>query len=120
MGVIEHPSSSRLHCVLQFKNNSNDVFAFDPGSTHGTFVNKRRLEKRMHAPIFVGDQIKFGESTRDYVIGGDETLMPEVGLTKRQLEKKKEMEDKKMEEAAVAWGMASEEFERKKNAHNED
>ena len=46
----------------------------------------------MHAPIFVGDQIKFGESTRDYVIGGDETLMPEVGLTKRQLEKAKEMQ----------------------------
>ena len=130
--VIDHPSSSRLHCVVQFKKDSNDVFAFDPGSTHGTFVNKRRLKKRMHAPIFVGDQIKFGESTRDYVIGGDETLMPEVGLTKRELEKakemqkkkdeekKKEMEDKKMEEAAVAWGMASEEFERKKNAQDED
>ena len=39
---------------------------------------------------------------------------------KQDEEKKKEMEDKKMEEAAVAWGMASEEFERKKNAQDED
>ena len=89
--------------VVQFKKDSNDVFAFDPGSTHGTFVNKRRLKKRMHAPIFVGDQIKFGESTRDYVIGGDETLMPEVGLTKRELEKAKEMQRRKTRRRRKKW-----------------
>lgn len=129
--VIEHPSSSRLHCVLQFKKNTKEMYLFDPGSTHGVFVNKRKLKKGIHAPIFVGDQIKFGESTRDYIVQGDEALMPECGLTNRELEKVKEIqkrremeqrkdeEEKKMEEAAVAWGMASEEFE-KKNMDEDD
>ena len=130
--VIEHPSSSRLHCVLQFKKDAKEMFAFDPGSTHGTFVNKRKLKKGVYAPIFVGDQIKFGESTRDYIVQGDEALMPACGLTNRELEKAKEIqkrkemerrkeeEERKMEEVAVAWGMASEEFERKKNADEDD
>jgi hypothetical protein len=130
--VIEHPSSSRLHCVLQFKEDAKEMFAFDPGSTHGTFVNKRKLKKGVYAPIFVGDQIKFGESTRDYIVQGDEALMPACGLTNRELEKAKEIqkrkemerrkeeEERKMEEAAVAWGMASDEFERKKNADEDD
>ena len=130
--VIEHPSSSRLHCVLQFKKDAKEMFAFDPGSTHGTFVNKRKLKKGVYAPIFVGDQIKFGESTRDYIVQGDEALMPACGLTNRELEKAKEIqkrkemerrkeeEERKMGEAAVAWGMASDEFERKKNADEDD
>ena len=58
--VLEHPSSSRLHAVLQFTDSSEDVFIHDCGSTHGTFVNKRRLKPGVHAPVFVGDQIKFG------------------------------------------------------------
>ena len=42
--VLEHPSSSRLHAVLQFTDSSEDVFIHDCSSTHGTFVNKRRLK----------------------------------------------------------------------------
>ena len=130
--VIEHPSSSRLHCVLQFKKDAKEMFAFDPGSTHGTFVNKRKLKKGVYAPIFIGDQIKFGESTRDYIVQGDEALMPACGLTNREkekakeiqkrkeMERRKEEEERKMEEAAVAWGMASDDFERKKNADEDD
>ena len=93
--VIEHPSSSRLHCVLQFKKNTKEMYLFDPGSTHGVFVNKRKLKKGIHAPIFVGDQIKFGESTRDYIVQGDEALMPECGLTNRELEKVKEIQKRR-------------------------
>ncbi|KAF8399235.1 hypothetical protein HHK36_015100 [Tetracentron sinense] len=37
--VLEHPTISRFHAVLQFKENG-DAYLYDLGSTHGTFVNK--------------------------------------------------------------------------------
>ena len=55
--VLEHPSSSRLHAVLQFSEGGDEIFLYDAGSTHGTFVNRRKLKSRVHAPVFVGDQI---------------------------------------------------------------
>jgi pSer/pThr/pTyr-binding forkhead associated (FHA) protein len=41
--VMEHPSSSRLHAVLQFKAEDSTAFIYDCGSTHGTFLNKRQV-----------------------------------------------------------------------------
>ena len=75
--VLEHPSSSRLHAVLQFREGTSECFVFDAGSTHGTFVNKRRLKPCMHAPVFAGDQITFGKSSRVFVVSGTTGLMPE-------------------------------------------
>jgi hypothetical protein len=40
-----------LPAVLQFKAGSQEVFLFDCGSTHGTFLNRNRLKARVHAPI---------------------------------------------------------------------
>ncbi|KAJ7000727.1 hypothetical protein NC653_011240 [Populus alba x Populus x berolinensis] len=37
--ILEHPTISRFHAVLQFKRNG-DAYLYDLGSTHGTFVNK--------------------------------------------------------------------------------
>ena len=62
--VLEHPSSSRFHAAIQFARGGSEAFVFDNASTHGTFVNKRRLKARVHAPVFVGDQIRFGQSSR--------------------------------------------------------
>ncbi|GFZ19010.1 SMAD/FHA domain-containing protein [Actinidia rufa] len=39
--VLEHPTISRFHTVLQFKRNG-DAYLYDLGSTHGTFVNKNQ------------------------------------------------------------------------------
>jgi len=83
--VVEHPSTSRLHAVVQFKANSSEAFVFDCGSAHGTFVNKRRVKPGVHVPVRVGDHIKLGESSRVYVIDGDESLMPEEGLSAEEL-----------------------------------
>ena len=83
--VVEHPSTSRLHCVVQFKANAREAFAFDCGSAHGTFVNKRRVKPGVHVPVRVGDQIRLGESSRVYVLDGDESLMPEEGLSAEEL-----------------------------------
>ena len=49
--LLEHPSASRLHAVLQFRGRDGAAFLLDAGSAHGTFLNKRRLRPRAHAPL---------------------------------------------------------------------
>lgn len=47
---MEHPTLSRLHAVLQFRADGA-AFVYDAGSVHGTFLNKRRIKPRVHAPL---------------------------------------------------------------------
>eukprot|EP00899_Mesostigma_viride_P010022 jgi/Mesvir1/19020/Mv12788-RA.1 len=71
------------------------VYVYDLGSTHGTFVNKRRVKPNVHVPLQVGDMLKFGLSTRSYILQGPPELMPEEGLsrTERQALRKLEAEE---------------------------
>ena len=154
--VLEHPSSSRLHAVLQFNGETRAAYLYDANSAHGTFVNRRRIKAGVHVPIRypgagektctsheaqqqqqtmqcctanwvrllcsfhllrvggrqggaasaatcsrawslgtsaarppsaccrVGDMIKFGQSTRDWLLCGPAELMPEEGPSKTQ------------------------------------
>ena len=77
--VIEHPSSSRVHAVVQFRQTDSRPFVFDCGSTDGTFLNKKQLKAQEYTPLAVGDQLKFGQSTRMYILAGPAELMPEEG-----------------------------------------
>lgn len=81
--MLEHPSISRYHAVLQFKR-TGDVFIYDLGSTHGTVVNKKQVSGRTYIPLHVGDVLKFGLSSRLYVLQGPTELMPKEGPTKAQ------------------------------------
>lgn len=49
--VLEHPSASRLHAVLQFRGTDAQGFVYDAGSAHGSFLNKQRLPPHEHTPI---------------------------------------------------------------------
>jgi hypothetical protein len=40
---LEHPSSSRLHAVIQFAEGGADAFMYDAGSTHGTVAILARV-----------------------------------------------------------------------------
>ena len=60
------------------------MFLYDNASTHGTFLNKRRLKSKVYAPVHVGDVIKFGQGTRLYIVQGPTELMPEEGPSKQQ------------------------------------
>ena len=50
---LEHPSVSRYHAVIQYKtsdssNSQKGFYIYDLGSTHGTTVNKSRLEPKRY------------------------------------------------------------------------
>ncbi|KAG6607084.1 Kanadaptin, partial [Cucurbita argyrosperma subsp. sororia] len=79
--VLEHPTISRFHAVLQFRS-SGDAYLYDLGSTHGTFINKNQVKKRIFVDLHVGDVIRFGHSSRLYAFQGPNHLMlPESDLT---------------------------------------
>lgn len=74
--VLEHPTISRYHAIIQYKSEfehgqSPGLFLYDCGSTHGTFVNKKRVEPKVYIRIKIDYIIKFGQSTRLYILQGD-------------------------------------------------
>lgn len=73
--VLEHPTISRFHAVLQFKSDGG-AYLYDLGSTHGTFINKNEVKKRIYVDLHVGDVIRFGHSSRLYIFQGPSELMP--------------------------------------------
>jgi pSer/pThr/pTyr-binding forkhead associated (FHA) protein len=103
--LLDHPSSSRLHAVIEFRSLSSTsstknkeeqpvveedlslgsgIFLFDPGSTHGCYVNKARIAAGQHLPLHVGDMLRFGESSRIMILCGPAELMVEEGPSREQ------------------------------------
>jgi len=65
--VMRHPTTSRYHSIIQHgkKDGENSLFAFDQ-STHGTFVNDNRLKTLEFVKLKLGDQVRFGQSSRHF------------------------------------------------------
>ncbi|KAJ9173129.1 hypothetical protein P3X46_016294 [Hevea brasiliensis] len=120
--VLEHPTISRFHAVLQFKRNG-DAYLYDLNSTHGTFINKCQVEKKVYVELHVGDIIRFGLSSRLYIFQGpSELMLPEKDLKLlREAKFRQEMLDREASlrraraEASVAdgisWGMGEDAVE---------
>ncbi|KAF3644366.1 putative protein GAST1-like [Capsicum annuum] len=120
--VLEHPTISRFHAVLQFKGNGSS-YVYDLGSTHGTFVNKNEVKKRVFVELHVGDVLRFGQSSRLYIFQGPTDLMPpEADLKRvRQAKIQEEMHDMeasllraKLEASradGISWGMSDDAIE---------
>nr|CAG4640672.1 EOG090X026V [Eulimnadia texana] len=105
--VLEHPSSSRFHAVLQYRSEAEDSskvgwYLYDFGSTHGTFLNKKQLQPKIYYRTRVGHVIKFGCSTRLYILQGpeeDQETESELSVSElMEMKKKKEEAMKKLEE----------------------
>jgi pSer/pThr/pTyr-binding forkhead associated (FHA) protein len=52
------------------------LFLMDFKSTHGTFVNKERIDPHDFKRLHIGDIVSFGESSRLYAICGPQELLP--------------------------------------------
>ena len=93
---FEHPSISRYHAILQYRpqdkedrdTDSNDhprsesvlsssvsanpkeegFYVYDLGSTHGTFINKTKIQMRCYYRLRLGQMAKFGGSSRLFLL----------------------------------------------------
>ncbi|CAF0847861.1 unnamed protein product [Brachionus calyciflorus] len=66
--VVDHASCSRCHAVLVWHKDLNRSFLVDLNSTHGTFIGSLRLEPNKPQQVFVDSELRFGASTRSYII----------------------------------------------------
>ncbi|TRY55318.1 hypothetical protein DNTS_013469 [Danionella cerebrum] len=143
---LEHPSISRYHAVVQYRGRAGEdgvvgeergFYAYDLGSTHGTFVNKNKIPPKTYIRLHVGHVLKFGGSTRLFILQGpecDEEAESDLTVTelralarkqKEELEKrmmgdgsdeeaeKEEREENvsmnnSSEDTGCSWGMAEE------------
>ncbi|XP_026462542.1 kanadaptin-like [Ctenocephalides felis] len=115
--ILAHPTISRYHAVLQFHPTTEDNrpkgwYIYDQNSTHGTFLNKTRLLPCRYVHVKPGFILKFGASTRTYILGGDGDDYTENEMTitdminkKQELIQKHEELVKKSEEQGIDWGM---------------
>uniref|UniRef100_A0A8C2FTX7 Solute carrier family 4 member 1 adaptor protein n=1 Tax=Cyprinus carpio TaxID=7962 RepID=A0A8C2FTX7_CYPCA len=144
---LEHPSISRYHAVVQYRGTAGQdevvgeekgFYAYDLGSTHGTFVNKNKIPPKTYIRIRVGHVLKFGGSTRLFILQGpefDEEAESELTVTElreRARKQREELEKRMMgdgtdeeekkedseasaprrsssEDTGCSWGMAEEE-----------
>ncbi|KAL9627857.1 MAG: hypothetical protein Q9204_006285 [Flavoplaca sp. TL-2023a] len=76
---VEHPSASKQHAVLQFryvvkkdefgeKRGGVGLYMLDLDSANGSFLNGERVEGRRYVEVRHGDVLKWGESSREYVV----------------------------------------------------
>ncbi|XP_062233081.1 uncharacterized protein LOC133930446 [Phragmites australis] len=120
--VLEHPTISRFHAVLQFRNDGK-VFLYDLESTHGSFINKTQIKKKLYMEIHVGDVIRFGQSSRLYIFQGPSELMPpekdmqklrDAKIQQDILDREASLSRAKTQAAlaeGISWGMADDAVE---------
>jgi pSer/pThr/pTyr-binding forkhead associated (FHA) protein len=66
--AIDNQTVSRKHAILQAKSDDHCLYLYDLGSAHGTFVNKEKLPVRTFKKLSPFDNVKFGISSRIYVL----------------------------------------------------
>ncbi|KNA20967.1 hypothetical protein SOVF_047580 [Spinacia oleracea] len=75
----DHPSCSKQHAVLQFRQVEKEQpdgmmskavrpYLMDLGSTNKTFINDNPIEPQRYYELLEKDTIKFGNSSREYVL----------------------------------------------------
>ncbi|GBM68367.1 Smad nuclear interacting protein 1 [Araneus ventricosus] len=81
---IDHPSCSKQHAVLQFRlvtfkredgttGRRVRPYIIDLESSNGTFVNNKKADPRCYVELMEKDVIKFGFSSREYVLLHEES-----------------------------------------------
>ncbi|XP_014637000.1 PREDICTED: kanadaptin isoform X2 [Ceratotherium simum simum] len=131
---LEHPSVSRYHAVLQHRAPGSEgecdghgpgFYLYDLGSTHGTFLNKTRVPPRTYCRVHVGHVLRFGGSTRLFLLQGpEEDREAESELTVTQLKELRKQQQMMLEKKMLGEDSDEEEemdtTERKKNTSGQD
>lgn len=66
--ALEHPSVSTVHAALVFNKQHECFVLVDLGSTNGSRVNGKLVERQKPVPVPAGSVIQFGYSTRQYEV----------------------------------------------------
>ncbi|XP_038250392.1 kanadaptin [Dermochelys coriacea] len=119
--ALEHPSVSRHHAVLQYRGQAQAGFyVYDLDSTHGTFLNKARLPPRTYCRVRVGHALRFGGSSRLFVLQGpEEDQESESELTVTQLKALRKQQQAKLEKTMLGEDSDEDEQEEKEEKRNE-
>ncbi|XP_070429077.1 kanadaptin isoform X2 [Equus przewalskii] len=131
---LEHPSVSRYHAVLQHRASGHEgecdghgpgFYLYDLGSTHGTFLNKTRIPPRTYCRVHVGHVLRFGGSTRLFLLQGpEEDREAESELTVTQLKELRKQQQMLLEKKMLGEDSDEEEemdtTERKSNTSSQD
>ncbi|XP_042531307.1 smad nuclear-interacting protein 1 [Dipodomys spectabilis] len=102
---IDHPSCSKQHAVFQYRlveytradgtvGRRVKPYIIDLGSGNGTFLNNKRIEPQRYYELKEKDVLKFGFSSREYVLLHESSDTSELD--------RKEDEDEEEEEEAVS------------------
>lgn len=71
---LHNSSSSTIHAVIQYRLRTDPSgrhiypYLIDLGSSHGTFINRRRINSHHYYKIEENDIIQFGENSREYLL----------------------------------------------------
>ena len=102
-----HPSVSRIHCRLGFDADGS-FYVEDNNSTHGTFINKRKLLSNVPTKVGAGSTIRLGTSTRLYHVERVSNRVPTAGSALQPDDMSNEI-SRESTEASIAhqmgWGM---------------
>lgn len=120
--ALEHPSVSRHHAVLQYRGQAQPGFyVYDLDSTHGTFLNKARLPPRTYCRVRVGHTLRFGGSSRLFLLQGpEEDQESESELTVTQLKALRKQQQAKLEKTMLGEDSDEDEQEEKEERRNEN
>jgi len=88
---LDHPSCSKQHSALQFRlvpftrpdstqGRRVQLYIMDLGSANGTFVNNNKIEPSKYVQLLEKDVLKFGFSSREYVLLHDQSKEEEEDL----------------------------------------
>ncbi|KAL4624266.1 kanadaptin-like [Arapaima gigas] len=117
--ALEHPSVSRYHAVVQYRARPLEhagLYAFDLGSTHGTFINKSRIPPKTYVRVHVGHVLRFGGSTRLFVLQGPESdEEAESELTVTELKERARKHREALERRMVGEGSDDDEDEKEED-----
>ncbi|XP_048371125.1 kanadaptin isoform X1 [Sphaerodactylus townsendi] len=113
---LAHPSVSRHHAVLQRRpppppthgeepppeGPEPGLYAYDLDSAHGTFLNKARIPPRTYCRVRVGHVLRFGGSSRLFVLQGpEEDQEPESELTVTQIKELRKQQQATLEKTML-------------------
>ncbi|XP_066474749.1 kanadaptin isoform X2 [Tiliqua scincoides] len=119
---LAHPSVSRHHAVLQRRpppgagdGPEPGLYLYDLGSAHGSFLNKARVPPRTYCRVRVGHVLRFGGSSRLFVLQGpEEDQEPESEMTVTQLKELRKKQQARLEKTML--GDDSDEEDQKKKS----